>query len=120
MTLMDIEDFDLRSKVAHLMAVAPALPTRDLYHLVVDSQGRMSKAIKRASRMSEAPHQVSKATISNHSDTKETMVKIDPNDATFEWDNDEPTEPIPTRLRSTKQKPSKLARKVCKRMRDEY
>lgn len=55
MKLVDIEDFEMRKKVTQLMAVAPALPVRDLYHLIIDSEGRLSKAKKKAIRMSEAP-----------------------------------------------------------------
>ncbi|KAH8632249.1 hypothetical protein IG631_13932 [Alternaria alternata] len=39
MSLLDIDDFSMRSKVAQLMAVAPALAVMDLYHLIIDSEG---------------------------------------------------------------------------------
>jgi hypothetical protein len=39
MTLGQIENFTMRSEVAKLMAVAPGLPVRDLYHLIIDSKG---------------------------------------------------------------------------------
>ena len=98
-----MEGFELRSKVAQLMAVAPALPIRDLYHLIIDSKGQFSKAKKRAIRMIEAPerhhplwppHPNSRQhTFSSNTD--DLMVKIDPNDPAFEWDEDEPApEPI--------------------------
>jgi hypothetical protein len=55
MTLADITDFSLRSMVAQLMTVAPALPVGDLYHLVIDSKGHLPTARRYAIRMSEAP-----------------------------------------------------------------
>ena len=104
MALVDIEDFDVRSKVGPLMAVAPALPIRDLYHLVIDTKGHMTKAIKRAIRMSEAPDQLRTATLrssqqekSTNPDTEEIKVKIDLSDSTFKWDDHAPAaEPITT------------------------
>ena len=38
-TLGDIDDLVTRQNVAELMAVAPRLPVRDLYHLLVDMEG---------------------------------------------------------------------------------
>ncbi|KAI4910271.1 hypothetical protein J4E90_007704 [Alternaria incomplexa] len=88
MSLMDIDDFGLRSKVAQLMAVAPALPIMDLYHLIMDSEGDLPLAKKQAIRMSEAPPAQYQPGFD--ADGEEVMVKIDPNDPAFEWDDDEP------------------------------
>ena len=55
MSLLDIDDFIMRSKVAQLMVVAPALAVIDLYHLIIDSEGDLPRARKQAIRMSEAP-----------------------------------------------------------------
>ncbi|KAI4649312.1 hypothetical protein J4E93_003628 [Alternaria ventricosa] len=88
MSLMDIDDFGLRSKVAQLMAVAPALPIVDLYHLIMDSEGDLPLAKKQAIRMSEAP--LAQYQPGLDADGGEVMVKIDPNDPAFEWDDDEP------------------------------
>ncbi|EUC42338.1 hypothetical protein COCMIDRAFT_103834 [Bipolaris oryzae ATCC 44560] len=117
MRLVDIDDFEMRKKVAQLMAVAPALPVRDLYYLIIDSEGRLSKAKKKAIRMSEAPDTlrtstqlslqpqtlVNKSDIegaivnNSNSDTQKTMIKIDLSDPIFKWDEDEPVpEPPPT------------------------
>ncbi|KAJ6199198.1 hypothetical protein J3E72DRAFT_430371 [Bipolaris maydis] len=116
MTLVDIDDFEMRKKVAQLMAVAPALPVRDLYHLIIDSEGRLSKARKKAIRMSEAPAilrtttqlSLQPRTLTNNSDTEgfivnisdsdtpKATVKIEPSDPVFKWDEDEPApEPPP-------------------------
>ena len=88
MSLLDIDDFGLRSKVAQLMAVAPALPIVDLYHLIMDSEGDLPTAKKQAIRMSEAPPAQYQPGLD--ADGEEVMVKIDPNDPAFEWDDDEP------------------------------
>ncbi|KAI4621971.1 hypothetical protein J4E80_004346 [Alternaria sp. BMP 0032] len=88
MSLLDIDDFSLRSKVAQLMAVAPALPIVDLYHLIMDSEGDLPLAKKQAIRMSEAPPAQYQPRLD--ADGEEVMVKIDPNDPAFEWDDDEP------------------------------
>jgi hypothetical protein len=102
MTLADIADFSMRSMVAQLMAVAPALPVGDLYHLVIDSKSHLPTARKQAIRMSEAPI-VHRQTVrpplqtpppfGRDEEDDEIMVKIDPNDPAFEWDTDEP--PLP-------------------------
>ncbi|RAR02376.1 hypothetical protein DDE83_008598 [Stemphylium lycopersici] len=98
MTLLDIDNFELRSKVAQLMAVAPDLPIRDLYHLIIGSEGQFSKAKKHAIRLSKVPERHHPAApplppsqqhaFNSHVD--ELMVKIDPNDPAFEWYEDEP------------------------------
>jgi hypothetical protein len=88
MNLLDIDDFSMRSKVAQLMAVAPALPIVDLYHLIIDSEGNLPLAKKQAIRMSEAPQAQYRPDLD--ADGDEVMVKIDPNDPAFEWDDDEP------------------------------
>jgi hypothetical protein len=88
MSLLDIDDFSLRSQVAQLMAVAPALAVIDLYHLIIDSEGDIPRAKKHAIRMSEAPGAQYRPVVD--SDGDEIMVKIDPNDPAFEWDDDEP------------------------------
>jgi hypothetical protein len=114
MTLVDIDNFELRSKVAQLMAVAPALPIRDLYHLIIDSEGRLSKAKKRAIRMSEAPDTrrmpkqlltLQSQTLIINPGTEDIMVKIDPNDPTFKWDEDEPA-PEPTPMTKARRRKS--------------
>jgi outer membrane biosynthesis protein TonB len=98
MTLADIADFSLRAMVAQLMAVAPAIPVRELYHLIIDSKGHLPTARKQAIRMSEAPiahRQSAKPPLERGEDDDEIMVKIDPNDPAFEWDTDEPPLPEP-------------------------
>ncbi|EUC35048.1 hypothetical protein COCCADRAFT_3678 [Bipolaris zeicola 26-R-13] len=115
MKLVDIEDSEMRKKVTQLMAVAPALPVRDLYHLIIDSEGRLSKAKKKAIRMSEAPDTLCRPTqlslrprtpinnldtegvvVNINNSNTQTMVKIDPSDPIFKWDEDEPApEPAP-------------------------
>lgn len=102
MSLLDIEDFAMRSKVAQLMAVASALPVIDLYHLVIDSEGCMTQAKKRSRAMSEVPcasHMFTQSTFGclrktvgedDDDHSEDFMVKIDPGNPTFEWDDDEP------------------------------
>lgn len=106
MTLLDIDDFDTRAGVAQLMAVAPAIPIRDLYNLVIDSKGHFSKARERAIRMSEAPSKdlqnmrplQTPQMLENDPDDDEILIKIDCNDPAFQWDTDEPSpEPVATR-----------------------
>jgi len=110
MSLMDIDDFGLRSRVAQLMAVAPALPIVDLYHLIMDSEGDLPLAKKQAIRMSEAP--LAQCQPGLDADGGEVMVKIDPNDPAFEWDDDEPqSEPAATIASRPQSKPKNKATK---------
>jgi hypothetical protein len=102
MSLPDIDDFSMRSKVAQLMAVAPALAVIDLYHLIIDSEGDLPRARKQAIRMSEAPTIRYRHGLDEEGD--EIMVKIDPNDPAFEWDDDEP---YPESDAATAARPSK-------------
>lgn len=124
MTLVDIDDFEMRKKIAQLMAVAPALPVKDLYHLIIDSEGRLSKAKKKAIRMSKAPDTLRTPTqlslqpraLINNSDTEgvivnirdsdkqKTMVKIDPSDPFFKWDDDEPAPEQPPTVKPCQSK----------------
>lgn len=99
LTLDDIPDFDMRLQVAKLLAVAPALPVRDLYRLLIDSKGHLAVATQKAIRASEAPTlrgfkgpSPSRlgASAAIDADGDELMVKIDPYDPSFEWDTDEP------------------------------
>lgn len=46
MVLLDIPDFDLRSKVAQLMAISPASSVGDLYRLLVMKKGKFNAAKK--------------------------------------------------------------------------
>ncbi|KAF1850582.1 uncharacterized protein K460DRAFT_412269 [Cucurbitaria berberidis CBS 394.84] len=131
LTLADIPDYELRSKVAQLMAVAPTIPVRDLHYLLIDSEGQFLVARKRAIWESEVPsaHQSVRPSVSPSSaptmpivasptqdddeDGDEIMVKIDPNDPAFEWDTDAPEqEPSGKRKRlapkKSKSRPSKL------------
>jgi hypothetical protein len=123
MTLADTPEYGLRAKVTQLMAVAPALPVRDLYHLIIDSKGHLSSAKKQAIRMSEAPlarhHSVrpssSRPAAQQDEDGDEIMVKINLNDPAFEFDTDEPLLPEPalqtktkTNARPSKPKPKPL------------
>jgi hypothetical protein len=100
MSLGNISNFDMRKKVANLMAVAPALPVRDLYQLLVDLEGDLPAARKQVIRASRAPsvHPPIKpedqstagpslpfSRLSHHADGDEVMVKIDPNDTFLEW-----------------------------------
>jgi hypothetical protein len=55
MSLRDIPAFDTRKKVANLMAVAPALPIRDLYDLLSNVDGDLVAARMPAIRASQAP-----------------------------------------------------------------
>jgi hypothetical protein len=109
MSLLDIDDFSMRSKVAQLMAVAPALAVMDLYHLIIDSEGDLPRARKQAIRMSEAPTTRYRPGLDEEGD--EVMVKVDPNDPAFEWDDDEPYPEVGT---ATAARPSKTTLKVTK------
>jgi hypothetical protein len=87
MALGTISDFEMRKKVADLMTVAPALPVRGLYRLLVDLDGDLSAARREAMSASRAR--------SIHPSIKnddELMVKIDSNDSFLEWES---TQQIP-------------------------
>jgi hypothetical protein len=122
MTLSDIPDFDLRKKVADLMAVAPALPVRDLYNPLVDLHGDLATARTQALRASEIPrnrqsvkaedplgttairHNYTSARMSV-ADDDELMVKIDPKESFLEWDSDTPPPPPANERRSRAKRP---------------
>ncbi|KAI8941660.1 hypothetical protein NX059_002872 [Plenodomus lindquistii] len=97
LTLAGIIDFNTRSKVAQLMAVAPAFSIRELYDLLRDCKGQFAPAKSRVLGASEACHS---APVSiQDADEDEIMVKIDPNDSFLDWDQDEPedTHHVPLR-----------------------
>ncbi|OAG19395.1 hypothetical protein CC77DRAFT_1095888 [Alternaria alternata] len=104
MSLLDIDDFIMRSKVAQLMVVAPALAVIDLYHLIIDSEGDLPRARKQAIRMSEAPTIRYRHGLDEEGDG--IMVKIDPNDPAFEWDDDEPYSEFDTATAARLSKPT--------------
>jgi hypothetical protein len=100
MSLGNISDFEMRRKVAELMAIAPALPVRGLHRLLVDLEGDLPAARKQAIRASRAPsmHPSIKSEtpsaagspqtftrLSYDADGDEILVKIDPNDGFLEW-----------------------------------
>ncbi|KAF2848715.1 hypothetical protein T440DRAFT_152220 [Plenodomus tracheiphilus IPT5] len=99
LSLADIRDFDSRSKVAQLMAVAPAFSVRELYDLLKDCKGRFVPAKARVLRASVSRHSVAPQP-SQDADADDIMVKIDPNDSFLEWDQDEPYELEHTMSRS--------------------
>jgi len=95
----------MRKKVADLMAVAPGLPVRDLYYLLLDLKGDLPAARKQAIRLSRAPSLCAPVksertpaavrprnvvNISEDTDDDEIMVKIDPNASFLEYDTDTP------------------------------
>ena len=104
MSLLDIDDFIMRSKVAQLMVVAPALAVIDLYHLIIDSEGDLPRARKQAIRMSEAPTIRYRHGLDEEGDG--IMVKIDPNDPAFESDDDEPYPEFDTATAARPSKPT--------------
>ncbi|KAG9197436.1 hypothetical protein G6514_001570 [Epicoccum nigrum] len=53
--LGDISDLELRKKTAQLMAIAPGLAVADLYHLLVEKEGRFDVAKENVIRMSQTP-----------------------------------------------------------------
>ncbi|KAF1936726.1 hypothetical protein EJ02DRAFT_427263 [Clathrospora elynae] len=93
LALADIPDFVLRLKVAQLMAVAPGLPVRDLYHLIINSKhdfplGSIPQPLHPFAFAPEV------ANLTQGLD--EIVTKIDYNDPLFEWDVDTPyPEPAP-------------------------
>ncbi|KAI2481628.1 hypothetical protein Ptr902_07423 [Pyrenophora tritici-repentis] len=116
MTLLDIDNFKMRTSVAKLMAVAPAISVGDLYHLIVDSKGHMSEAKQRAIRMSEASNihcqtkRSSRPQQALESDSgDEILVEVDLNDPAFQWDTDEPA---PEPVSKTRARPSKPGLKI--------
>ncbi|KAG9382591.1 hypothetical protein PtrSN002B_008541 [Pyrenophora tritici-repentis] len=106
----------MRTSVAKLMAVAPAISVGDLYHLIVDSKGHMSEAKQRAIRMSEASNihcqtkRSSRPQQALESDSgDEILVEVDLNDPAFQWDTDEPA---PEPVSKTRARPSKPGLKI--------
>jgi hypothetical protein len=100
LTLAAINDFDLRKKVAELMAIAPGLPIRDLYGLLLNCKGQLEPATRQAVRASQAPafrdeRQPSRpihapaapktVNLLQDSDSDEVMIKIDLNEGFLEW-----------------------------------
>lgn len=129
MTLADIPDFDLRSKLAQLMAVAPSIPVRDLYNLLIDSKGVFPVAKERAIRASQPPQACRSARHPNPPsyepttpispargvDSDEEMVKIEPDDPAFEWDADAPDLELVEQQKQCMQKKSKARQKSTPR-----
>lgn len=104
------------------MAVAPAFSIRDLCLHLMDSKGRFDIAKDRAIRANEVtqvpppirspcfvahPSSFPRSDQPKHGvDCDDIMVKMDPNDPLFEWDDDEPSgEPTPTLRTAPKLKP---------------
>ncbi|KAF2870876.1 hypothetical protein BDV95DRAFT_574815 [Massariosphaeria phaeospora] len=98
--LADISNFDMRSKVAQLMAIAPDLPVQDLYNLLMDKNGEVraasSEALKRTATPFVDDHQRWQKNSLTTTVKQETKVKFDLDDPFFTYDTDEPT-PEPTR-----------------------
>jgi hypothetical protein len=120
--LKDIPDFPLRSKVAQLMAVAPAFSVSQLYHLLVDKEGHFETAkqymMPKSPVCQTVPHPATsvgpQAILSQPSDSNPTqdpyddqvMVKIDWDDSDLLFDNDAPSFFFPEPKKS-KKKPAK-------------
>lgn len=125
--MAEIPDFDLRQKTAQLIAVAPGLPVSDLYHLLMEKNGRFEAALKEAVRASQAPSNMLNSTrktapprsVTVPTTTSPRMqgycegeaeIKIDFDDPMFTWDNDAPITPQPEpqcRRQQTKKKQTK-------------
>jgi hypothetical protein len=120
--LKDISDFPLRSKVAQLMAVAPAFSVSQLYHLLVDKEGHFETAKQYIMPKSPASQTVSypatsgqpPAILSQCSNSNPTqdpyddqvMVKIDWDNSDLLFDNDAPSFFFPE-AKKPKKKPAK-------------
>jgi hypothetical protein len=108
LTLADIHNFDLRMKLAKLMAIAPALPVRDLYGLLVEMKGHYNDAKVQVYRAtaSQTPRlkndsqritafQPMAEMHPGADDDGEVMVKIDLDNPDIYLDNDIPSLPSP-------------------------
>ncbi|KAJ4364479.1 hypothetical protein N0V83_009073 [Neocucurbitaria cava] len=129
LTLADIPDFDLRSKLAQLMAVAPAIPVRDLYNLLIDSKGVFPVAKERAIRASQPPQAyrsvrhpspplyepITPISLEQGVDSDEEMVKIEPDDPAFDWNTDPPELELVEHQERCTQKKSKARQKSTQR-----
>jgi outer membrane biosynthesis protein TonB len=120
--LKDIPDFPLRSKVAQLMAVAPAFSVSQLYHPLVDKEGHFETAKEYIMPKSPAnlnasylatsvKRQVVLSQSSNSNPTQDpyddqVMVKIDWDNSDLLFDNDAPSFLFPEPKKS-KKKPTK-------------
>jgi hypothetical protein len=120
--LKDISDFPLRSKVAQLMAVAPAFSVSQLYHRLVDKEGQFETAKEHIMPKSPANQAASylgtsakpQAILSQPSDANPTqdsyddqvMVKIDWDNSDLLFDNNAPSFIFPEG-RKSKKKPAK-------------
>jgi hypothetical protein len=126
--LKDILDFPLRSKVAQLMAVAPAFSVSQLYHLLVDKEGHFETAkqyiMPKSPACQAVPHPATsvgpQAILSQPSYSNPTqdpyddqvMVKIDWDDSDLLFDNDAPSffpEPKKAKKKPAKKTPQSKA-----------
>lgn len=123
--LGDISDFELRKKTAQLLAIAPGLPVADLYHLLVEKEGRFEAAKEHVIRQSQTPFsstslQVREKTIPPADPVpkdEDVTIKIDFDDDFFIYDDECPDNQLPD-LRQPKQsshpKKAKKSRAVPK------
>lgn len=109
LTLAHIGDLEQRKMTAQLMAIAPDIPIADLYHLLMDRQGRFDVAKQDVLRMSStsltslfsarSSAQTKAGTVPLASPTQKMgaidkpIVKIDFDDPRFIWDIEVPTTP---------------------------
>jgi hypothetical protein len=121
--LKDIPDFPLRSKVAQLMAVAPAFSVSQLYHLLVDKEGHFETAKEYMMPKIPASQTVSypttsikpQAILSQPSDSNPTqdpyddqvMIKIDWDNSDLLFDNDAPNFLFPEAKKAKKKQAKK-------------
>jgi len=123
--LGDISDFELRKKTAQLLAIAPGLPVADLYHLLVEKEGRFEAAKEHVIRQSQTPFSSTSLAVREKTippadpvpKDEDVKIKIDFDDDFFIYDDECPDNQLPD-LRQPKQsshpKKAKKSRDVPK------
>lgn len=117
--LADIPDFGLRMKVAKLMAIAPGLPVKDLYDLLIEMKGRYEEAkdqvfhcVSQAPPLPVRPQNPPLAPKSTgemqYIDEKEVIATVDFDNPDIYWDTDVPASPPPPLV--SKKAPAKKKR----------
>ena len=101
--LGDISDLELRQKTAQLMAIAPGLPIADLYHILVEKEGRFEVAKQNVIRMSQTPSTSTSLPVRAKAvppavpdpEDEDVKVKIDFDDDFFIYDAECPDTQLP-------------------------
>lgn len=117
--LGDISDFELRKKTAHLLTIAPGLPVADLYHLLMEKEGRFEAAEEDIVRKSQTPFILTSLPVREKTmppadpvlEDEDVKVKIDFDDEFFIYDAECPDTQLPDLRRPKQRSRPKKAKK---------